>query len=164
MDEQLRPMNTCPDVWKWNETFPNYLLILLLILEPDKVIDTVIFVEITLCPIKLCTHRRKAVLTLNPTLSLCTAKSINTTASLFSAAAVFSTRLLQSLSFECISAEENQYPTFAPESKRTFQLDILNVVTQRTQIVLLKSFLRNLRHIAIWVFIWVIRYIHFDIE
>ena len=114
--------------------------------------------------INSCAHRLKAALTLNSTLPLCTARSMNTTASSFSASAVFSTRPSQRASFVCISAKKHQYLTFAPHSERTFQLDISNVITQGTQVVLLESFLRYLRHIAIWIFIWIIRYIHFDIE
>ena len=65
------------------------------------------------------THRRRAILTLNSKCPRCTAKSINATTSSFSAAAVFSIRPLQWLSFKFMSVKQgHQYAdpgyTFEP--------------------------------------------------
>jgi hypothetical protein len=35
-------ITTYPDIWKWNKTFPNYLLDI----EPNKGMDTAMFVQI----------------------------------------------------------------------------------------------------------------------
>ena len=60
-------------------------------------------------PFNSHTHRFKALLTLNPILTLCTAISINVTTSSFNAAAVVSMRWWQSISCLCISVKEYRH-------------------------------------------------------
>ena len=110
-------INACPNVWKWNETFPNYFVRL------ELVMNTAITVEIvTRFSIDVCAHRFNANLTLNSMLLFCTAKSINATVSSFSAAAVSSTRTSQRLSFMCISAEVHERVSLASISLWTHSL------------------------------------------
>ena len=101
--------NTCPQVWKWVKTFLNYFFDL----GPSTGMNTAIFVEIVAHQLVGHTHWFNAVLTLNWRLSLCTAKSINATISLFNAAAVFSIRSSQQLFFMCIPAIEHQHTALA---------------------------------------------------
>ena len=114
-------------------------------------------------PVNLCTHRRRAALTLRPILSLCTARSINATVSSFSAAAVSSTRASQRLLIICISAEEHQHLTFIYNFGLTLQSHIFNISAKEMQVVILKSFLRHLIYIALRVFPWLIEHIHPDV-
>ena len=96
-------INSHPDPWKWHNTIPNYIFNV----EHSLRIGTVISVTcLSLYPFNKCTHRFKAILTLNSVFPLCTAKSINATTSSFRAAAVSSMRPLQRLSFMCISAQQ----------------------------------------------------------
>ena len=123
-------------MWKWKKTFPNYALNL----KSNKSLNTATFVEILahLFQFNSCTHRLQAVFALNSTFPLCTAKSINITASSFSAAAVFSTRLPQWLPAMCISSKEHQHVTLTNDLQLTFQLYISNIIAEGTQVVLLK--------------------------
>jgi hypothetical protein len=50
------------------------------------------------------------------------------------------------------------------DSYHTLQSHITNIIAKGTQVVLLKQFLYDLRHIAIRVFIRVIEHIHFNVE
>ena len=116
-------INTHPDPWKCYKTFPNYLFNR----EHNLRIDTVISVRcLWLYLFNECTHRLKAILTLNSIFPLCTAKSINATTSSFSATAVFSIRPLQWLSFKFMSVKQVHqyadpvYTVWTPLSKRTY--------------------------------------------
>ena len=160
---QTKTINTCPDVWKLPKALL-YYVILMFDFDPSTRMDTAVL-------IKMVSHF------LIPKVYSPVQSSFNTQPQI--TLLHHHKHQCDDILIQCCSRLRNEVITvhiflvhfcqrtsaYDPgiNSGPTFQSHILDIITERMQVVLLKYSLRRLRYIVIRVFIWKIEHLHFNI-